>query len=59
MKQHELRNKLLLTATGVLFAGSAFAAVSAEEAKALGTTLTYIGAEKVGNKEGTIPGLYR
>ncbi len=31
------------------------AAVSAEEAKALGTTLTEMGAIKAGNKEGTIP----
>jgi Protein of unknown function (DUF1329) len=38
-----------------VFAGSALAAVSAEEAKQLGTTLTAIGAEKAGNKEGTIP----
>ncbi len=33
----------------------AHAAVTAEEAKALGTTLTAIGAEKAGNKDGTIP----
>jgi Protein of unknown function (DUF1329) len=31
------------------------AAVSAEEARQLGTTLTPIGAEKAGNKDGTIP----
>ncbi len=31
------------------------AAVSPEEAKALGTTLTAVGAEKEGNKDGTIP----
>ncbi len=31
------------------------AAVSADEAKQLGTTLTPFGAEKAGNKEGTIP----
>ena len=37
-------------------AGSALAAVSAEEAKQLGgPVLTAIGAEKAGNKEGTIP----
>jgi hypothetical protein len=34
---------------------AAHAAVTAEEAKALGTTLTAIGAEKAGNKDGTIP----
>jgi len=33
----------------------AHAAITAEEAKALGTTLTPIGAEKAGNKDGTIP----
>ena len=33
----------------------ALAAVSADEAKQLGTTLTPIGAEKAGNKDGTIP----
>ncbi|WP_101049448.1 DUF1329 domain-containing protein [Macromonas nakdongensis] len=33
----------------------AHAAVSAEEAKALGTTLTAVGADKAGNKDGTIP----
>jgi hypothetical protein len=38
-----------------LAAGSALAAVSADEAKQLGTTLTPIGAEKAGNKDGTIP----
>ena len=37
-------------------AGSALAAVSADEAKQLGgSVLTAIGAEKAGNKEGTIP----
>lgn len=36
-------------------AGAAGAAVSPEEAKQLGTTLTPIGAEKAGNKDGTIP----
>jgi len=34
---------------------SALAAVSAEEAKQLGTTLTEFGAVKAGNKDGTIP----
>lgn len=38
-----------------MLSSSAFAAVSAEEAKQLGTTLTLWGAEKAGNKEGTIP----
>lgn len=31
------------------------AAITAEEAKKLGTTLTVVGAEKAGNKDGTIP----
>ena len=41
--------------TGVL-AASTYAAVSTEEASQLdGTKLTWLGAEKAGNKEGTIP----
>jgi hypothetical protein len=36
-------------------AASALGAVSAEEAKALGTTLTAVGAEKAGNADGSIP----
>ncbi len=36
-------------------AGNVFGAISTEEAKKLGTTLTPIGAEKAGNKDGTIP----
>jgi hypothetical protein len=43
----------LLALSSVAFV--AHAAVSAEEAKALGTTLTGVGAEKAGNKDGTIP----
>ena len=40
----------------LLLAGAGAAhAVTADEAKALGTTLTAVGAEKAGNKEGTIP----
>ena len=35
--------------------GTALAGVSADEAKKLGTELTEFGAEKAGNKEGTIP----
>lgn len=49
-------NKNLIAVTLVaLFAASAQAAVSPEEAAALGTTLTPLGAEKAGNKAGTIP----
>ena len=38
-----------------LFAASVMAAVSADEAAKLGTTLTPIGAEKAGNADGSIP----
>ena len=44
----------LLAAALAAFAGGAWAA-TAEEAKQLGTTLTAVGAEKAGNKDGTIP----
>ena len=52
-----MTRKLTLVAALVAaaFATGAQAAVSAEEAKQLGTTLTAIGAEKAGNKDGTIP----
>ena len=40
---------------GASLANTATAAVSADEAKALGTTLTAFGAEKAANKDGTIP----
>jgi hypothetical protein len=49
------RKSLMALAIASLAAGSALAAVSADEAKQLGTTLTPIGAEKAGNKDGTIP----
>jgi hypothetical protein len=42
----------MLAAIGTLAAN---AAVTPEEAKALGTTLTAVGAEKAGNKDGSIP----
>jgi hypothetical protein len=47
--------KLLAIAIAVGTACGAQAAISADEAKALGTTLTPIGAEKAANKDGTIP----
>lgn len=49
--------KLAATAAAVTscFLGSALAAVSADEAKALGTTLTEFGAVKAGNADGSIP----
>ena len=49
------RQSLMALAIASLTAGSARAAVSADEAKQLGTTLTAIGAEKAANKDGTIP----
>lgn len=51
------RSKYLIPAAlAATFAGWSVAAVTAEEAKQLGgPTLTVFGAEKAGNKEGTIP----
>src|SRR5690606_30849319 len=53
------RTKMLLH-TGALalsvMASGAMAAVSADEAAKLGTTLTPLGAEKAGNADGSIPG---
>lgn len=46
---------LMVLAAGALFAGQILAAPTAEEAKQLGTTLTPTGAEKAGNKDGSIP----
>ncbi len=52
-------NKAIQTlAAAVLLAaqaGASYAAVTAEEAGKLGSTLTLLGAEKAGNKDGTIP----
>ena len=39
----------------LILGGTAMAQVSAQEAEQLKTTLTPMGAEKAGNKEGTIP----
>ena len=54
-----IRNTYLASAAALAVAlahtGMSVAAVSAEEAKALGTTLTPWGAIQAGNKEGTIP----
>ncbi|MGH7186065.1 MAG: DUF1329 domain-containing protein, partial [Pseudomonadota bacterium] len=47
--------KTLMAAAIAALSTTALAAVSADEAKQLGTTLTPVGAEKAGNKEGTIP----
>ena len=49
------RQSLMAIAIAAMTAGSALAAVSADEAKQLGTTLTAVGAEKTANKDGTIP----
>ena len=49
------RHALLAASVAAMFSASALAAVTADEAKQLGTTLTPIGAEKAGNKDGTIP----
>ncbi len=45
----------LITCLALASAGTAMGAVSADEAAQLGANLTMIGAEKAGNKEGTIP----
>jgi hypothetical protein len=50
-----MRNTLSLLAALSAATFTAHAAVTAEEAKALGTTLTAIGADKAANKDGTIP----
>ncbi len=47
--------KTLMAVAIAMLATSTQAAVSADEAKQLGTTLTPTGAEKAGNKDGTIP----
>jgi hypothetical protein len=49
------RTSLLAIALAAIWAPASLAAVSADEARQLGTTLTAVGAEKAGNKEGTIP----
>jgi len=49
------RTTLLAAGVAAILSAGAWAAVSPDEAKQLGTTLTPIGAEKAGNKDGTIP----
>jgi hypothetical protein len=49
------RKSLLAIAIATLGVGAAHAAVSADEARQLGTSLTATGAEKGANKDGTIP----
>ena len=50
-----MRKRSLVVLAFCVLAAPAFAKVSPEEAAKLGTELTPIGAEKAGNKEGTIP----
>ena len=50
-----IRQSLIALAVAAGLAGTAHAAVTAEEAKQLGAALTGVGAERAGNKEGTIP----
>ena len=50
-----LRRTFITAMLATLGASGAWAAVSPEEAKELGSNLTPIGAEKAGNKDGTIP----
>lgn len=49
------RKSLMAAVIAALCTTSAWAAVSADEARQLGATLTAVGAEKAGNKDGTIP----
>ena len=51
----KLQHTLLAGVIAGLMSAGAHAAITAEQAKALGTTLTGVGAEKAGNKDGTIP----
>jgi len=52
---NKLSINLLASALAALAAGAAQAAVTAEEAKQLGSSLTPVGAEMAGNKDGSIP----
>lgn len=51
---HRFRRPVALAALALLTL-PALAAPSAEDLRRLGTTLTPFGAEKAGNKDGTIP----
>lgn len=51
----KLHRKLCLSLAAGLMAAGAQAAITAEQAKTLGSTLTGVGAEKAANKDGTIP----
>ena len=51
----KLRISILAALIGAAVSGQGFAAVGADEAAKLKTTLTPLGAEKAGNKDGSIP----
>jgi hypothetical protein len=55
MKMGKLFIMVIAIIPALIWAPFAFGAVSPEEAAKLGTTLTGVGAEKAGNKDGTIP----
>jgi len=55
MKKLKTVGMFIAAGLAALVARSSLAAVSAEEAKQLGTTLTEFGAEKAGNQDGSIP----
>ena len=50
-----MKNQIFVSALALTMSASAMAAVSAEEAKQLGTTLTEFGAIRAGNADGSIP----
>ncbi len=50
-----MKFKQTILAAALAAAGLVHAGVTPDEAKQLGTTLTAVGAEKAGNKDGTIP----
>jgi len=51
----KIRMTALVAAVATFTTAPLLAAVTASEAKQLGSTLTIVGAEKAGNREGTIP----
>lgn len=53
--ENSMKKSLLCVAVAALLAAPAYAKVSADEAKQLGSTLTEIGAVKAGNANGSIP----
>ena len=55
LNKNTVLSALLAAGIGTMGLSSALAAVSAEEAKQLGATLTEFGAEKAGNADGSIP----